>query len=395
VQLQRTGPPGGERVTLRVTDTGQGIDAKFLPFVFDRFRQADATPNRTNSGLGLGLAIVRHLVEQHGGTVQAQSDGRDRGATFVIRIPMALAESLDGGDDQSRDAAVGGRAGADGGLPHTLEGVRVLVVDDESDSRELMVEVLADSHARVSEAYSAADGLARLQEDPPDVLVSDIGMPGADGLDFIKAVRALPLEKGALTPAVALTGHARSEDRDRALRAGFDLHLVKPVSPSDLVLMVSRLAGRLPDRPPPPRPAEPSTPSRTKATLLLIEDAPDLQELLSEMLTAAGYRVVAAAHGGEGLDRLRSGTPINLILLDLMMPVMDGWRFREAQLHDPSFAAIPVVVISANAEQGGRRIEADAVIPKPVDFDQLLRTIDRHTRDGTRRPITRPGCLPS
>jgi CheY-like chemotaxis protein len=124
-----------------------------------------------------------------------------------------------------------------------------------------------------------------------------------------------------------------------------------------------------------PKPAE----RGAKGTLLLIEDAPDLQELLAEMLTAAGYRVVAASHGGEALDRLRSGPPVNLILLDLMMPVMDGWRFREEQLHDPSFASIPVVVISANAEQGGRRIDANAVIPKPVDFDELLRAIDANT----------------
>jgi CheY-like chemotaxis protein len=193
------------------------------------------------------------------------------------------------------------------------------------------------------------------------------------------------LEKGGLTPAVALTGYARPEDRDQALLAGFDLHLAKPISPNELVLAVSRLAGGLPQRSTPPSPAELRAASRTKGTLLLIEDAPDLQELLSEMLTAAGYRVVAASHGGEGMDRLRSGTPINLILLDLMMPVMDGWRFREEQLHDPMFASIPVVVISANAEQSGRRIDADAVIPKPVDFDQLLRAIDRHTRDKVAR----------
>jgi PAS domain S-box-containing protein len=372
---------GGETV-IRVQDSGQGIAADFLPYVFDRFRQADATPDRTKTGLGLGLAIVRHLVEQHGGTVQAQSEGRDRGATFVIRIPASpsqdVAVPLIGAVEPE---AAGGAPPQD--LSDSLTGVRVLVVDDELDSRELVIEVLSAAGAEVSQCDGAAEGLQCVQDQLPDVLVSDIGMPGEDGLAFIKAVRALPPDKGGLTPAVALTGYARPEDRDQALLAGFDLHIAKPISPAQLVLMVSRLAGRASARravssPPQARGAE----RDSKATLLLIEDAPDLQEVLSEMLTAAGYRVVAAAHGGEGLDRLRSGPPIHLILLDLMMPVMDGWRFREEQLHDPTLASIPVVVISANAEQGGRRIEADAVIPKPVDFDQLLRTIDAHTRDG-------------
>jgi len=380
----------GSEVVIRVQDSGQGIAADFLPYVFDRFRQADVSPDRTKAGLGLGLAIVRHLVEQHGGTVQALSEGRDRGATFVIRIPAArpqqeeeeqagppragaLAAELDGDAQGDGDPAAQG-LGAD------LTDVRVLVVDDETDSREVIIEVLSGAGAQVSQCDSASDGLQCVQDQLPDVLVSDIGMPGEDGLGFIKALRALPPDKGGLTPAVALTGYARPEDRDQALLAGFDVHIAKPINPAQLVLMVARLAGRGSSRRTAPANITRRSKRDSKATLLLIEDAPDLQEVLSEMLTAAGYRVVAAAHGGEGLDRLRSGPPINLILLDLMMPVMDGWRFREEQLHDPSLAAIPVVVISANAEQGGRRIEADAVIPKPVDFDQLLRTIDAHTR---------------
>ena len=369
----------GSEAEIVVEDSGQGIAPDFLPYVFDRFRQAEASPDRTKAGLGLGLAIVRHLVEQHGGTVTAHSEGRDRGASFVIRIPIApLRPAV---SDRARgpgDVALAGEAG----LPSRLDGVRVLIVDDENDGRELLLEVLRERGAEVSDAHSAREGLVLIQTQLPDVLVSDIGMPGEDGLSFIKAVRALPAEKGGLTPAVALTGYARSEDRTEALRAGFNMHLAKPVSPSELLAVVASLAGRAAAaRAPSARAAaRPPMACGFKPTLLLIEDAPDIQEVLSELLTDAGYEVIAAAHGGEGLDRLRSGPPVHLILLDLMMPVMDGWRFREEQLHDPSLASIPVVVISANANQNGRPIHADAVVPKPVDIDQLLKTVDAYAR---------------
>ena len=363
----------GSEAEILVEDSGQGIAPDFLPFVFDRFRQAEASPDRTKAGLGLGLAIVRHLVEQHGGTVRAQSEGRDQGATFIIRIPIAPLRASAG------DMRAEGRAAT---TPDEvrLDGVRVLIVDDESDGRELLEELLRDRGAEVSAAHSAPEGLVLLQAGLPDVLVSDIGMPDEDGLCFIKAVRALAPEKGGLTPALALTGYARPEDRTEALLAGFNTHLAKPVSPSELAAIVGSLAGRAVGRMPIPLRHQASFVGNVKPTLLVIEDAPDIQEVLSEVLTDAGYQVIAAAHGGEGLDRLRTGPPVHLILLDLMMPVMDGWRFREEQLLDPRFAAIPVVVISANAQQSGRPIAVDAVIPKPVDVDQLLKTVDVYAR---------------
>jgi PAS domain S-box-containing protein len=371
----------GSEAEIVVEDTGQGIAADFLPYVFDRFRQAEAMPDRTKAGLGLGLAIVRHLVEQHGGTVTAHSDGRDRGASFVIRIPIASLR-VAGGDRSRSPGDVDVTPVRDNpALAPRLDGVRVLIVDDENDGRELLLEVLRERGAEVCDAHSAREGLTLIQAQLPDVLVSDIGMPGEDGLSFIKAVRALPADKGGLTPAVALTGYARTQDRTEALRAGFNMHLAKPVSPAELLAVVGSLAGRAAAlRAPSARPGREPIARAFKPTLLLIEDAPDIQEVLSELLTDAGYQVIAAAHGGEGLDRLRTGPPIHLILLDLMMPVMDGWRFREEQLHDPNLASIPVVVISANANQNGRPIHANAVVPKPVDIDQLLKTVDAYTR---------------
>ncbi|RKG99345.1 PAS domain S-box protein [Corallococcus carmarthensis] len=228
-------------VELTVEDTGQGIPEAFLPHVFERFRQADSGTTRKTGGLGLGLSIVRHIVEMHGGTVSAASDGEGRGATFTVRLPLSVTQRRDPAMPPSPRPPAPGRVPTP---PPELGGVRVLVVDDEEDARELLRTLLEDSGAHVVTAGSAEEGLQVVQAERPDVLVSDIGMPGTDGYGFIERVRALPDAQGGRTPAVAITAYARSEDRTRVLRAGFQSHVPKPVEPGELLAVLASLAGR-------------------------------------------------------------------------------------------------------------------------------------------------------
>jgi PAS domain S-box-containing protein len=225
-------------VEIAVADDGQGIEPAFLPHVFDRFRQADPAITRKTGGLGLGLAIVRSIVELHGGTVTAQSDGPGRGATFSVRLPTAplRADSL---TPAQREA--GDEAPPTFECPPALEGLRILVVDDEPETRELMRFVLEQCRSRVTLAVGPDEALETLQAGEFDVLVSDIGMPEKDGYWLVEQVRALPGDRGGRIPAVALTAYARSEDRTRALKAGYDMHLTKPIEPTELLVVVATL----------------------------------------------------------------------------------------------------------------------------------------------------------
>ncbi|MDB5290417.1 MAG: rpfC [Phycisphaerales bacterium] len=230
-------------VEASVADNGQGIKAEFLPHVFERFRQADASTTRAHGGLGLGLAIVKQLVELHGGTVRATSPGEGAGATFTIALPMTAPRSPQAGQyDDSHPAAIAVAAAAQ--PPPSLKGVCVLVVDDEPDARALMKRLLEDCEAHVITAASAAEALASIASRPPDVLVSDIGMPAEDGYALIHKLRQLPPTRGGNTPAVALTAYARPEDRNRVMHAGFQMHIAKPVEPSELITMIADLARR-------------------------------------------------------------------------------------------------------------------------------------------------------
>jgi signal transduction histidine kinase/DNA-binding response OmpR family regulator len=284
----------GESVRLIVVDSGQGIPASFLPYVFERFRQADATSTRSHGGLGIGLTLVRRIVELHGGTVTAQSAGEGQGATFTVTLPAGAAPAegesetpaaADKNPDNTvgdapprpsrrRRAAAGNAAGNAAGSPaqpiaadstelpqaaHVpaarsdgsraadridLSGSHILVIDDEADAREVIAEILRRANATVTAAAGAADALAIVTQAKPDLVLSDIAMPERDGYDLIRGLRELPRELGGETPAIALTAYAREEDRIRCVSAGFQAHLSKPVAPSELLATVAHLCPR-------------------------------------------------------------------------------------------------------------------------------------------------------
>ena len=229
-------------VEVAVSDSGPGIAADYLPHVFDRFSQADTSIRRHFGGLGLGLSIARELVELHGGTIEARSEGEGKGATFVIRLPRSMAAAHPPGEAREHPTVeVPGRPG----LPYpNLAGVRVLLVDDDAATREVAQAILEPLGADVRLASSAAEALSALARDRPDVMIADIEMPGRDGYSLIQGVRSLPAHEGGGIPAAALTAFARPEDRWRALDAGFQLHLTKPIEPLGLAIAVAQLAGR-------------------------------------------------------------------------------------------------------------------------------------------------------
>jgi PAS domain S-box-containing protein len=236
---------------IRVSDTGKGISSDFLPYVFERFRQADSTSTRQHSGLGLGLAIVRHLVEMHGGTVSADSEGEGRGATFILRMPLIAGRSTGDLLPQRSDQLSGNgiepvftsrSKPSDDNLK--LRGIRVLIVDDEADAREVLEVILSQFGAEINVASSAPHALEMLEAWKPDAIVSDVGMPNEDGYTLIQKVRALEPERGGLTPAIALTGYGRPEDRLQLLAAGYQVHLSKPVELIQLVDSIANLTSR-------------------------------------------------------------------------------------------------------------------------------------------------------
>lgn len=245
VRLEQT----DSQAEISVADSGKGISAEFLPFVFDRFRQADSTSTRSHGGLGLGLAIVRHLVEMHGGTVHADSPGEGRGATFTVSLPLLIgrdlripevsqSEHLSGADPSPED-----EGDLAPGYASRLRGLRVLVVDDEADARDMLQIMLTQFGADVKVTGSTSEALKMVECWRPEVLVSDIGMPDEDGYTLIQKVRVLAPEGGGRIPAVALTGYAGPEDRRRLISAGYQAHLPKPVQLYDLLNTIASLTG--------------------------------------------------------------------------------------------------------------------------------------------------------
>jgi PAS domain S-box-containing protein len=233
------------QIEVRIADSGEGIRSDFLPFVFDRFRQADASTTRRHGGLGLGLAIVKQLVELHGGTVGVSSRGTGEGATFSVIMPVAAVQPQAEPAVQRRHPLVDSSATKNLKPDISLNGVRVLVVDDETDARDLVKRLLEDCDAQVKSAATAAEAIAVLCGEKFDVVVSDIGMPGEDGYSLIRRIRQLPINQGKNTPAIALTAYASAQDRVKSITAGFQNHIAKPVDPAELIAMVASLAGRV------------------------------------------------------------------------------------------------------------------------------------------------------
>ncbi|HEX8774826.1 MAG TPA: PAS domain S-box protein [Pyrinomonadaceae bacterium] len=238
VRLERI----NSHIEIAVSDTGIGIKPEFLPHVFERFRQADQKTTRQHGGLGLGLSIVHHLVELHGGTVDAESPGEGQGATFVVKLPVVSVYQKNNPAERIHPTAMDTFVTYD--CPERMDGMRVLVVDDEADTREMLRLGLGQCGAEVITARSAQEALEAIETERPAILVSDIGMPGEDGYELIGKIRALPAGRGGKIPAIALTAYARTEDRLRALRAGYQMHVTKPVELAELVAVIASLIQR-------------------------------------------------------------------------------------------------------------------------------------------------------
>jgi signal transduction histidine kinase/CheY-like chemotaxis protein len=238
VQAQRA----GSVIRISVSDSGVGITPEFLPYIFDRFRQADGSTTRVHGGLGLGLSIVKHLVQLHQGKVEVQSEGKNEGACFTISLPVAFKAPTIAAENSAK--AEPGSNGLPASYSKALKGLRILVVDDEVDSRDLVSAILTRCGSEVTCCESAADALKAIRDWKPDLLVSDIGMPNEDGYALIGKMRKMKSKRARQTPAVALTAYVTNEDRERALAAGFRLHVSKPIEPANLVRLIAEAIGR-------------------------------------------------------------------------------------------------------------------------------------------------------
>jgi CheY-like chemotaxis protein len=378
-----------EQFSIRVRDTGKGIPPDFLPHVFDRFRQADSSMSRTHSGLGIGLAIARHLVELHGGAIHAESAGDGLGATFAISLP-AVALGVESGQAPRN---VPGEAPDPTIETFTnLRGIKVLVVEDEADGRELLCEALSAGGAEVAEADSAEGALERIDTFCPDVLVSDLGMPGEDGYSLIRRVRERPPKRGGTIPAIAVSAYAREEDRISALAAGFQSHIPKPFKPSELLFAVARLhraaisrtaraaIAEAESRDDAASPGTSRGNSSSPARVLVVEDDVDLREGLRQLLEIWGHDVDVAETGALGIEKAIENPP-QIALIDIGLPEIDGYevarRIRTAHGKEVVFL-VAVSGYSGDVEHQ-RALESgfDAQLPKPIDI-ALLQSLLRN-----------------
>ncbi len=388
VQVRIEPTPSG--TLIRFSDSGCGIEPKFLPHIFDYFRPGDSFQSKEQNRLGLGLSIVRHLVELHGGTVWASSPGLDRGTTFGVLLPIANSNNLR--DD--RQSAIGCTENHAGSVSKPLAGKQVLVVESSAEIREFLKTALEAFGAKVTAVGSACEAMAQLQQSRPDVLVSDMAVPETDGCDLIRRVRAMEMsEQRELLPAVALTGGVREEDSASALSAGFQRHLSKPVSANQLVSAIVQLAGMsgfgcsnagnvgaiapLPDSnscDDKNNGEQLTADSRELPLLLVVEDNYSLLAYLQTLLSPY-YRVAVARDGVEGLEKAKILQP-NLILSDQIMPRQNGLDLLKEIRNTPELSSTPVIFLTARSGMEAR-IEsldagADDYISKPFDERELL-----------------------
>ena len=353
---------------LEVRDTGQGMTAEFLSHAFDRFRQADSSLTRSHGGLGIGLAIARHLTELHGGSIAAESPGPGLGSGFRVQLPAVAL-----GVERSIRSEPEPRAAAVERAPGSLEGIRVLLAEDQWDGRDLMAEILRSAGCDVIATGSAQEALEALPGARPDVLMSDIGMPGQDGYSLLRQVRQIPDFESL--PAIAVSAYAREEDRIRSISAGFQLHLVKPFEPNDLLVAVSRVTHR--DAPAPPV-GEGSATEPPRHRILVVEDHADVREGLRELLESSGYAVEVAEDGAKGIERALAGKP-RIALVDLGLPVVDGFGVAQKlrSLVPKEELALVALTGATHADDLRRVVESgfDAYLPKPISFDRLVAVI--------------------
>ncbi|MEG4800068.1 diguanylate cyclase [Microcoleus sp. ARI1-B5] len=381
---------------IRVSDCGCGIEPKFVPHIFDYFRPADSFQSKEQNRLGLGLSIVRHLVELHGGTVWAQSPGLGQGTTFGVLLPIAHSKNVH--DDRTREIAHFPENHA-GSVSKPLAGKQVLVVESSAEIREFLKTALEAFGAKVTAVSSAGEAMAELEQSRPDVLVSDMAVPETDGCDLIRRIRAMEMsEHRALLPAVALTGGVREDDSASALSAGFQRHLSKPVEANQLVSAIAQLAGLTecgsqnlcagnvgaiaPEAPLPDSNSfnhknngeQLTSDSRELPLLLVVEDNHFLLSYLQNLLSPY-YRVAVAMDGVEGLEKAKSLQP-NLILSDQIMPRQNGLDLLKEIRNTPELSSTPVIFLTARSGMEAR-IEsldagADDYISKPFDERELL-----------------------
>jgi CheY-like chemotaxis protein len=367
----------------------------FLPSVFDRFQQADSSTTRTHGGLGIGLAIVRHLVELHGGAVSAESEGDDQGSTFRVWLPavalgVSALEKERALPPASTPAPV--RDTAD------LTGLRVLLVEDERDGRELLTETVRAAGAETLATESAREAFQSLASFRPDVLVSDVAMPVEDGYSLVRRMRRLAPEEGGRIPAIAVSAYAREEDRIRSLAAGFQHHIAKPLDPADLIGAIARLArrGRVAPVPDPQRnnpSVEPSisTPISggngllTATRVLIVEDDGDAREGLRSLLEMWGHEVDVAEDGLRGIEKAVANLP-DVALIDVGLPGIDGYQVavRLAEVLGDHSIFLVALTGYASAEDRSRAFESGfhAHLAKPINYAKLSSLL---SDEGNRR----------
>ena len=381
---------------IRVSDTGKGISLEFLPSAFDRFQQADSSTTRAHGGLGIGLAIVRHLVELHGGSVSASSEGPDLGASFCVRLP-AVALGVTAPERERSPSAPKHPSSAPG--VRDLTGVRVLLVEDELDGRELLAEILSTAGAEVRAVGSAAEAIDGIAAFRPDVLVSDIAMAEEDGYSLVRRLRRLAPTDGGRTPAIAVSAYAREDDRIRCLAAGFQQHIAKPLDPEELVAAVNRLAHRASGAPASDvtgasaRPAAPGNGNGAASRVLVVEDDGDSREGLRNLLEVWGHDVIVAENGISGIEKAIEGRP-DIALIDVGLPGLDGYavalRLRELLGNDEIF--LIALTGYAEPEDRLRALESGfhAHLPKPINYSRLSSLLAEGNRRGAPQADSQP-----